>query len=136
MPISEWTPTTADIAALLRARTRDASGAELCEFSADTRPTKEQVASVVQRAAEEISGRIGDEVPASKHGLARSAVAYLAAYLIEISYYPEQAAEGRSPADHLERKYREAVQAIEHAAGRGAQIGAVSVATSPPWVAK
>jgi hypothetical protein len=42
MPASDYTPTLEQVAALIRARTRDSGGQETGTFSADTEPTADE----------------------------------------------------------------------------------------------
>lgn len=94
-----WTPTPDDLAALLRARTKDDNGTELGEWTDDTRPTLAEVQALIDMAAGELVGVDGPgDACASR---CRAAVAYRTACLIELSYFPEQVRSDRSPYTEL-----------------------------------
>ena len=99
-----WTPTVAQVGALLRARTADHAGVELGTFTPDTRPTGSEAGRLIDAAVQEIAAQIGND-PAAKvaadrrddvRGMANHAAALRAAVLIETSYFPEQVGAGAS----------------------------------------
>jgi hypothetical protein len=98
MSTPDYLPSPDDLATLLRARTKDANGTELGKWSDETRPTETDVARLIALAASEL-------VPVDFTGpctrSARSAIAYHAACLIELSYFPEQVRSDRSPYEEL-----------------------------------
>lgn len=96
--VPEATPD--DVAALLRARTKDEHGNELGEWTTSTRPTLEQVQEQIEIARSLVRGGVG-EVPDACLEAAEAAVALLAACLCELSYFPEQVRSDRSPYDQL-----------------------------------
>jgi hypothetical protein len=79
------TPSVADVAALLRARTKDMNGDEVGTFNDDTRPTSAQVITLIEEAVGDIEARMRVSPPPE-----------LAAppprCLVELSCFPEQAA--------------------------------------------
>jgi hypothetical protein len=89
-------PVNTDVAALLRARTKDLNGTELGAFTDDTRPTGTEVDRLIQMAYAEVTGLSGIYLYAPCDGLAQSLVAIRAAMWIELSYFPEQVRSDRS----------------------------------------
>lgn len=88
---ADITPTLADVGATLRARTRsDETGGETGTFTADTRPTGDEVTAHIASAAEVVALRLGVRVPTNALPAARLAVTYRAAYMIELSLQPDQ----------------------------------------------
>ena len=92
--------TPANVAALLRARTKDQGGRELGEWTDETRPTLAQVDETLALAAGIVEARTGTPVDACLGSFA-VAVCFEAACLIEKSYFPEQVESGRSHYDQL-----------------------------------
>lgn len=105
MALSDFTPTVDQVAALLRARTRDENGVELGTFNEHTRPTGTEAATLIAMAAQQVAAVIGTDpvtLVATERAqevldAATQAVALRAALLIESSYFPEQIAAGESP---------------------------------------
>ena len=92
--------TPANVAALLRARTKDRGGQELGEWTDETRPTLAQVEETIELARRIVAAKVGAPVDACGDVFA-VAVEYEAACLIEKSYFPEQVESGRSHYDQL-----------------------------------
>lgn len=130
MPTSDYTPAVADVGAILRSRTVDTNGSEVGTFTPATRPTETQVANLIVTAVGEVEARVGSDLRDSLHGMARTAATYRAAALVEISYYPEQVASGRSPYDQLNALWLETVGALESIASGSGDPG--STPGSPP----
>lgn len=122
MPVSDFTPTVAAVGSVLRARTKTQGGAEAGTFnpaaawedgSGDgTRPTQEQVTELISDAMVDIVGAFGSDVPdapGDDPDAYRTAVARLAAVgvalEVELGYFPEQVATGRSPYAQLKELY-------------------------------
>ena len=97
MPVSDYTPTLADVGSLLRSRTKDSAGNETGTFSADTRPTDTEVTNLINNAVKTLATRAGDDIPADLWDDAKNLAAMRAAMLIELSYFPEMVASQRSP---------------------------------------
>jgi hypothetical protein len=115
-----YLPTPTDVARLLRARTKDSHGAELGDWSDDTRPTPEEVADLIDQAAGPVLARVGrleapvgepnpyaDLVPAAHH-----LVTLGAAMLVEKSYFPEQVASDRSAYTSYQAEYQDCLAAL------------------------
>jgi len=83
MPVSDWSPTVAGVAAYIRARTKDNNGNELGTFTANTRPTDAQVEAVLADAANDVADQIGWDIPQVFWSRASSAVELAAALIIE-----------------------------------------------------
>ena len=92
--------TPANVAALLRARTKDAGGRELGEWTDETRPTLAQVTETLELANAVVQARVGAPVDACLQSFA-VAVVFEAACMIEKSYFPDQVESGRSQYDQL-----------------------------------
>lgn len=123
MPISEYTPTLAQVASHVRARTKKrGSGEEMGTFTADTRPSDEQANQVIAEALLEVSSVIGPDVPDVEgddpnalRNAASGVVSLLAAMTVESSFYPEQVGSGRSNYAALERRYERGIKKLEAA---------------------
>ena len=92
--------TPAVVAAILRARTKDASGHELGEWTAETRPTLAQVEETITIAHTVVAAHVGDPIAACQERFA-VAVCFEAACIIEKGYFPEQVESARSAYDQL-----------------------------------
>jgi len=106
-----YTPTVADVAALIRARTKDGNGNELGTFTAATRPTEVQAQEAIDHAVvalHEKVGPIGERCAPT----AQLAAAYGAAAEIELSYFPEQARTDRSPYQFLVKRYEALLEGV------------------------
>jgi hypothetical protein len=105
-------PTIADVAALIRARTKDSNGNELGTFTADTRPTDVQAQEAIDHAVVLVHlkvGAIGDGCAS----VAKMCATYGAAAEIELSYFPEQARADRSPYTFLIARWEEILIGVE-----------------------
>lgn len=101
-----WAPDVADVGALLRARTKDTNGVELGTFAAVTRPTADQVVEIIEGVAPDVKAAVsGHTVTEEHHPLLKGVTAIGAAMAVELSYFPEQVATGRSPYNQLAELY-------------------------------
>lgn len=95
-------PTVDDIGAMLRARTQDNDDQELGTFTADTRPTDEEVERLIGQAATVVYNSTGDlsGLTCANADMIREGAKYLisvlACCLVELSYFPEQVRSNRS----------------------------------------
>lgn len=114
-------PSVEDVAALLRARTKDAEGREVGTFNDDTRPDAAGVESHIDAAMALLAPRFAvDTLPEAWQPAFTSLVAYRAAMRIEKSYFPEQVRSERSPYEELRQEYVDDLQALTDAmAGAG-----------------
>jgi hypothetical protein len=85
----------AEVAAHIRARTKDNNGNEVGTFTDSTRPTEAQCEEAITAAVRFIHSRVG-YVGEGCAELAREAVSLGAAADIERSYFPEQSRSDRS----------------------------------------
>lgn len=95
LPILTY-PTAADVAALLRARTKDLTGNELGVFTPDTRPTNTEVEHLITLAYAEVTGMSGVYLAERCADLASTLIVIRAAMWVELSYFPEQVRSDRS----------------------------------------
>lgn len=116
-----WLATPDDVAALLRARTKDANGVELGAWSDVTRPTLDDVQSLLDLAAGQITGPTGPGDTCAP--LCRAAIAYQAACLVELSYFPEQVRSDRSPYGELKDLLDQAVTSLSACVTSGGADG-------------
>lgn len=117
MPVSDYTPDVAAVAAFIRARTKTQGGAEAGTFNPaaswengsgeGTRPTAEGVATEIDNALGRISNIIGQDVPEAHRDAARRLAALRAAMLVELTYWPEQVNTGRSTYPQLKELFDE-----------------------------
>lgn len=119
MPLADWTPELAAVGALLRARTKDDDGNELGTFTADTRPTGEQVTALIPDALGDVASVVGNEIPEPLRSQARFVVALGTAMLVELSYFPEQVGTVTSPYDNLKVLYDERLARLRTAMESG-----------------
>jgi hypothetical protein len=92
--------TPENVAALLRARTKDQGGRELGEWTDETRPTLDQVVETIALAEGAVTAKVGSPVEACAKSFA-VAVCFEAACMVEKSYFPEQLEPGRSNYEQL-----------------------------------
>lgn len=121
-------PSVEDVAALLRARTKDAEGREVGTFNDETRPTADQVETHIDAAMGLVALRLPDTVPLNLSQGVVSLVAYRAALRIEKSYFPEQVRSDRSPYEELRQEYVDDLQALMDALASAGDEGGFGVA--------
>lgn len=117
------TPSVADVAALLRARTKDVNGVEIGTFNDDTRPTSSQTITLIDEAVADIQARMGLSPPPELARAGKSAAAMLTACMIELSYFPEQVQSNRSAFQEYWELLQNKITALQEAA-RGQEPGA------------
>ena len=98
-------PTSADVAAILRARTKDLAGIEIGDFTDDTRPTGAEVVRLIDLAYNEVTGAAGMYLAPRCAGLATSLIVVRTAMWVEGSYWPEQVRSDRSIYAELSEQY-------------------------------
>jgi len=103
-----WLPVTADVGAILRARTVDANGNELGDFTSATRPTATEVTNLILQASRDVEAQLGT-LPSSTQvqDMGKHLIALKTAMLVEISYFPEQVGTGRSPYEQLRQMFED-----------------------------
>lgn len=142
MPLADFTPDVDAVGAILRTRTRLAGGQEAGTFlsaAADptTTPTAEQVNELITDAVADLGAALGPDIPdapgedPTAYRTAAARLAALGAALeVELTYFPEQVATGRSPYPQLLERYNarrkallEAIVEIGGGAGGGESAG-------------
>jgi hypothetical protein len=119
---ADWLPVPEDVAAILRARTKDENGAELGEWTDATRPTYDEVETLIGVASEFVVASAG--TPAERcAGSAHNATRLHAACLVELSYFPEQIRSDRSPYAELRILADQALADLRSCAGTGGESG-------------
>lgn len=116
--IEDITPSVADVGAILFARTKEGLGGEAGTFTANTRPTAEQVESLAERSARVVALKLG--LPHSRMGSlvehAKQVVATRTAWQVEIAYWPSEVEAGDSTAEHLRAMFEQELEMLEEAA--------------------
>ena len=110
-----YMPSVSDVGALLRARTKDTMGNELGTFTDATRPNTQQVISIIRTATSDVIALIGNDLPARFYGDAAALATIGAAMLVELSFFPEQVASGRSPYEQFKELYDSRLTALQTA---------------------
>lgn len=111
-PSDPWRPSVLEVAEIIRARTKDDQLQELGTFTADTRPTEEQVQATITTAYNLFTGplvpqaRIWELVGDRFDGMIRALIAYRAALRVEKSYWPDQVLTDRSAYTQLLAEYQ------------------------------
>jgi len=125
VPPESYMPSVQDVAALLRARTKDSTGVEVGTFNDDTRPTSAQAATMIDTAVNEVLVAVGPGPPDWLGMGIKSAATIKAAMLIELSYFPEQVQSSRSAYPEYAQLYQFEIQALQDAA-RGVGPGGMT----------
>lgn len=110
--IIAYAPTVDQVGALLRARTKDKNGVEKGTFTANTRPTRAEAYTIIQSTADDVVGKFSS-VATPCQETAREAIKLKAAMEIELSYFPEQVATGRSPFEQYRELYTDSMENLE-----------------------
>jgi hypothetical protein len=105
--VANYVPQISQVGALLRARTKDSAGNETGTFNADTRPTFQQVQELIYSAVGTLKARAGEVIPDQLIQEATRLAALRAAMLVELAYFPEMVATGRSPYAQYEKMWEE-----------------------------
>lgn len=136
MPTTEWVPTVSSVGSILRARTKDTNGNELGTFTEATRPTDAQVVELANTAASDVLSAVDGVLIDSIHYPAARALAVIGtAMLVELSYFPEQVATGRSPYDQLRDLYTQRLASLRKSLGLDATDGVPSGTPRSPTFA-
>lgn len=129
-PVVGVTPTIADVATLMRARTT-VMGVEQGTFTENTRPTDEQVENLIGQASGEVGARLAiDDLPSGLNGAAATLIALRTAMLIEASYFPDTQDTGQSAYDRYRQLYEDLLGDLMSALD-GNQPGAARVYSAP-----
>lgn len=90
-----------------------------------------QASELVVTATNDVAAAVGADIPEAWWPMAESVTSYRAAMLIELSYFPEQVASGRSPYEQLKALYTDALKNLL-ARATGDAPGGEAGAPSPP----
>jgi hypothetical protein len=124
-PAAAWRPQIEDVAALLRARTKDDKGEEHGTFDDTTRPNATQVDILITNGCADVATWVGYDFHESLIPEARNLASIYAACQVEESYFPEQVASQRSVWDQLWRRYQYGLQRLVETAGSLAEAGTI-----------
>ena len=109
-----WLASSQQVADLLRARTKDNEGRELGAWTADTRPTEYEVYGLIETAASDLLAAVDmlrrDSLDEDR--MANGLCAKRTAMLIELSYFPEQAAAAGSVYAEYRDQWNDGVKAL------------------------
>lgn len=137
MPSSDYLPVVQDVANWLRSRTKDTNGAELGNFTANTRPTAAEVTNMIAMIMDdEIIPDLGEDIDPALWPSAKRVAALRTALAIELSYYPEQVNTNRSPYNQLNTWFTNSLEGLKLAVGltgEGDLPGSDAVAVYPAW---
>lgn len=107
-------PSVAEVAALLRARTKVEGGNEVGTFNTRTRPTQDEVDNLIDEGLAEVLGKVNvPEAGSAREARVKRAVALYTAILVELSFFPEQVGSARSPASTYEKLYEKRIASLE-----------------------
>lgn len=115
-------PTVDDVAALVRARTRDKAGALVNSFTDDTQPTRDQVQALIENETGAVLIRTGEldsltcTNTSSVLAATRQVIAKRVAALVEASYRPEEISQGRTVEDFYQGQMEADLDALVTAA--------------------
>ncbi len=126
-----YAPDLGDVGAILRARTLDSNGVETGTFNSDTRPTGSETERLIAQATDDVTDQTGIQIPSALWRPTRSVIAYRAAMLVELSYFPEQVGAGKSPYPQYEALYADALTRLIAAAREAASGEAPGVGDDP-----
>lgn len=136
MPSSDYTPDVADVALHLRTRTRDSNGVELGTFTSATRPTDAEVTAIIADTVVNVEDDIGPDIDPRLWSSAKRIVALRAAMAVELSYFSEQVASGRSVYPTLKEEYTEDLDKLNIAiveTAEGGDVGSDAGEDTPVW---
>lgn len=147
-------PSVREVASLIRARTRNADGVLLGNFTNDgrTTPRRDQVEESIDQAMREAFPVFGDSVadasgtdPDALRRAARSVIAARAAALVERSYFQQEVTKGTSPYPQLQDDWEKGLVRVGKAiaeqgvgdviGARDDQVTAVGEFPDTPYVA-
>lgn len=130
-------PRVAEVAALLRARTKIKGGTEAGNFDSRTRPTGDEVDSLISEALDEVLGKVQTPTAESDYERrVRRAVTLYAAILIETSYFPEQAKSPGSAVTVYQALYTSRIKALiaEGETGTPEGMGDTDAPAGAAWI--
>jgi hypothetical protein len=114
----EWRPGLHQVGAIAMARTRDSMGNETGTFTADTRPTDDQVQRLIDQAVNDIRDEIGIDVPDDLVEKAQQLTALRAVMYIELTYFANEVAQQKSAYPQIRELFKEALPRLQRAIDR------------------
>jgi hypothetical protein len=114
----EWTPSVEDVAAHIRARTKNPAGKEVGTFDATTRPTGEEVERLISKGVRRVMTQVGDPCTEELREDAGAAAALYTAMLIEQSYFPEQTTATGSSFNSLMKLWEGQIKVLDEEVAR------------------
>ena len=109
--VAKVTPTTAEVAQILRTRTVEAGGNDVGEFTDTTRPSVDEVEDVVDQAVDNVLAQLRPWCDIRHYSQIKRAVGLHAAVMIETSYYRETA--GDAAVNQLRTQERSVISGIQ-----------------------
>lgn len=100
MPVSDYTPTVEEVAALMHSRTMgdaESGGTDQGTFNEHTNPTGDEVETLIGQAAQVVALDVGAALGEAYWDVAKLVISLLTAAWIERAYQPEQATETQTP---------------------------------------
>ncbi len=111
--LPSWAPSVSEVAALIRARTKDSGGNEVGTFDSTTRPTGRQAERLIEMAVARVTTAVGTNLcTADIEADARDCAALYAAMLAEQSYYPEMTQAAGSSFNSLKALWEPAIKTL------------------------
>lgn len=112
MPVSDYTPDVDDVGSIAMSRTVDDVGRETGTFGEKTRPTRQQVLTLINRAANNVSPDLGGNIPEMFWDDAREIIALRTAMYIELTYFAAEVAQDRSPYPQYKTLFDEQIKKL------------------------
>lgn len=132
MPISDYTPSVAQVADQIPTRTKDQYGNEVGTFNSNTRPTDTQVSRLIGEHVGDVANIIGADIPSELFADANTAVAERVAMAIEMAFFPEQVNSDRSPYKQIKEQYEEDIARLSRQVQIIAEGGDLSQMSAEP----
>lgn len=120
-----WRPSVDDVAALLRARTKNASGNEIGTFTDETRPKDVEVEQLITNGCAKVASLVGWAIPADAWEEGRHLASLVAACEVELSYFPEQVRTDRSAYNPLWQMFQDDVAAFVQYVAALSPVGSI-----------
>jgi hypothetical protein len=135
--VLNYTPTVTQVATQILSRTQDQYGNIKGTFDNTTKPTAEEVHDMALSAAGKLSLQIGDQIPDALLEEASDVAATRAAMDVELTYFSDQVATGRSIYPQLKELYDQELVALQKAVTSANDDGGVVIdqgsATAPSY---
>ena len=113
MPVTDYTPTLAQVGAATLQRTKDKYGNVTGTFSVNTTPTNTQVNELITKAVDKVALKTANDIPSILFESAQEVVAERVAMLIETTFFPEQINDNRSPYAIIKEQFDEDIKDLQ-----------------------